>query len=163
MQLVTLIRTGLLAGITLFSIGALLHLAVPFLFPALKNIYDDHSALFRTWPGWTETCMIAYPFAYGFLFAFGFQAFHATKKESIYPGVKGGIVYGMFVFAMGFLPVYLLNYISLRVPGIVIASWAAQSLLQLVTTGALLGWATDGALLRATVKCPPPADEIGKN
>ena len=146
MRLMNLSQSALAAGVTLFSIGTLFHFAVPFLVPALATAYIDHSALFRIWPGWTRSYMLCHPFVYGFVFACGFHAFHAMKKESIHVGTMAGALYGVLVFAIGSLPVYSLNYGSLRLPGIVITSWVVQSLLQYTAAGTVLGCMTDRVL-----------------
>lgn len=152
MRLLSLMQSALVAGVAIFSIGTALHFAAPLLVPALRIAYDDHPELFRAWPGWTRTYMICHAFAYGFVFAGGFHVFRAIKKESIPAGLIAGALFGVFVFAIGSLPVYLLNYASLRVPGIVSTSWVVQSLLQYTVTGAVLGWMTDRVLARGPAR-----------
>lgn len=159
MRLLRLLRDSLAAGVILFSIGALFHLTVPLLVPALTTAYTDHPEIFRTWPGWTRAYMICHPFFYGFVFASGFHVLHAIKRETIPLGARNGAIYGLLVFAIGSLPVFLLNYGALRVPGIVITAWIIQSLLQYTAVGALLGCATDGVVVRITTRLALSADE----
>lgn len=159
MRLLILMQNALVAGAMLFAVGTVFHFALPSLVPALSTAYTDHPELFRTWPGWTRTYMICHPFLYGFVFASGFHALQTMKKESIYFGTMAGAFYGMLVFVMGSLPVYLLNYASLRVPSIVIMAWVFQSLLQYTAAGALLGCVTNGVVVSISTKLPLPADE----
>jgi hypothetical protein len=99
MRLLSLLRNSLAAGVLLFSIGTVFHLTVPLLVPALTTAYTDHPEVFRTWPGWTRTYMICYPFLYGFVFASGFHVIHAIKNEAISLGTRNGAIYGLLVFA----------------------------------------------------------------
>lgn len=155
MRLVSLLQNSLAAGVLLFSIGTVFHLTVPPLMP----VYADHPEVFRTWTGWTRTYMICHPFLYGFVFASGFHVIHAIKKEDVPLGTRNGAIYGLLVFAIGSLPVYLLNYGALRVPGIVITAWVTQSLLQHIAAGALLGCVTDRVVVSITTKLALSADE----
>ena len=104
--------------------------------------------------------MICHPFLYGFVFASGFHVIHAIKKEAVPLGTRNGAIYGLLVFAIGSLPVYLLNYGALRVPGIVITAWVTQSLLQYIAAGALLGCVTDRVVVSITTKLALSADEV---
>lgn len=159
MRLLNLLRNSVAAGVVLFSIGTVFHLAVPLLMPTVTTAYTDHPEVFRTWPGWTRAYMICHPFFYGFVFASGFHVIQAIKRGTIPLGTRNGMIYGLLVFAIGSLPVYLLNYGALRVPGIVITAWVVQGLLQYAAAGALLGCMTDGVVVSITTKLPLSADE----
>ena len=152
MRLLCRLQNSLASGLLLFSIGTVFHLIVPSLVPALATAYADHPEVFRTWPGWTRAYMICHPFIYGFVFASGFHVIYAIKKEDVPLGTRNGAIYGLLVFAIGSLPVYLLNYGALRVPGIVITAWVTQSLLQYIAAGALLGCVTDRVVVSITTK-----------
>jgi hypothetical protein len=162
MRLLILLRDSLAAGLLIFSIGAVFHLTLPLLVPVLTTAYTDHPEVFRTWPGWTRTYMTCHPFLYGFVFASGFHIINAIKKETIPLDTRNGAIYGLLVFAIGSLPVFLLSYGALRVPGIVITAWVLQSLLQYIAAGALLGCATDGVVISITNKLSLSSDEAWK-
>ncbi len=160
MRVANLIQTGLLAGVVFFSVGIVSHFAMPILVPALRDAYAEHPNVFRPWHGWTRAYMLCHPFVYGFMFAVGFHVFHTIKKKNVCCGTKGGAMYGTLVFAIGSLPVFVLNFASFRVPAIVIASWIIQNFLQYLGAGAVLGCATDGAVVRVSTELAHPADKV---
>ena len=61
------------------------------------------------------------------------------------PGWRGGLLYGLGVFAVGGLPVYLLAFASFRVSPEIIASWVAQAACQYLVAGAAVGAVADRA------------------
>ena len=50
-------------------------------------------------------------------------------------GPRGGLAFGLAVFALGGLPGYLLSYASFQMSAKVLASWLLQSVCQHVATG----------------------------
>jgi hypothetical protein len=129
----------LVAGLTLFVVGALFHLAVPWVAPAIPPQFGN-AALFRPWAGWTSTYMALHPFGFGLVFAVVYIALRARCRVA--PGWRGGLLYGLGVFLVGSLPIYLLAFASFMVSPEVIASWVAQSLCQYSAAGAAMGWVT---------------------
>src|SRR5207249_948693 len=85
-------------------------------------------------------------------------AHDATRANGPFYGATGGAAFGVLVFLVGSLPVFLLNFASFRVPAVILASWVVQSLAQYVAAGALLGCVTDGALVQVETRLPLPAD-----
>jgi hypothetical protein len=159
MKMTHVLSRGLLAGVVLFTVGTLFHILTN-RFPFIPTAYTDHPAVFRPWAGWTRTYMILHPFVYGFVFAWAYAVVRDAARDGVGHGTAGGATYGLLVFLVGCLPVYLLNYASFRVPAIIIVSWMASSLAQYVTAGALLGCVTDGALVQATTTIALPADSV---
>jgi hypothetical protein len=108
--------------------------------PAIKAEYDN-KAVFRTWPGWTETYMRAHPCWFGFVFAF----VYVLLSQGDLPAGRGraagaGALYGAVVFLVGSLPIFALIYASFQVSlGLLALSWVARNLAQYVIAGAVLG------------------------
>ena len=61
------------------------------------------------------------------------------RIETWWQGILMGACFGLVVFLIGSLPVYLLNYASFAVSSHVIQAWVVQSLCQYVFAGAALG------------------------
>ena len=134
---------SLAAGATLFLVGAAFHLLVPVVAPGIPPQFLD-VGLFRPWSGWTSTYMALHPFAFGFVFATAFLALR--RWSSFPPGIRGGLLFGAGVFAVGSLPTFLLAFASFRVSGQVIVSWIAQSLAQNLLAGVAVGLVADGMI-----------------
>lgn len=120
--------TGLcfLTGIALFSVGAVFHVLVPVLVPALAAEYEK-TAVFRPWEGWTRTYMLIHPFAFGTVFTLVYLLLQrAQGTNGLFCHALGGIRFGAIIFLVGSLPIFLLNLASLNVSGKVIAAWATQ-------------------------------------
>jgi hypothetical protein len=117
------------AGATLFAVGALFHLAQP-RFVAVQFM---NKALFRPWPGWAATYMALHPFGYGVLFATVYLLL--LERGCVAPGGRDGLLYGLGVFLVGSLPVFLLAYASFNVSRTVIASWIIQNACQYLAAG----------------------------
>ena len=117
---------GLLAGATLFAVGAVFHVSTPWLVPSIPIAYRDHPGVFRPWTGWTRIYMMLHPFGYGLIFAWVFGVVHDASKDGRIH-TAGGAAYGFLVFLVGCLPVYLLNYASFPVPGVILVSWMARA------------------------------------
>ncbi len=100
------ISCSLAAGITLFLVGAAVHLLVPILQPGIPPQYVNHELL-RPWTGWTSTYMVLHPFAYGFVFA---AAFVALRRWSSFPsGVHG---YSFDVSCQGTVPEAIMAFLD---------------------------------------------------
>jgi hypothetical protein len=127
----------LLAGSAIFAVGTLFHLAVPIVAPSLPPRYAD-SSLFRPWSGWTSKYMFVHPFGFGLVFATIHQAL--LGRGGLDPGLKDGLLYGLGLFLVGSLPVFLLAFASFRVSPDVIASWSLQNACQYLAAGAVVGW-----------------------
>jgi len=124
------------AGVALFAVGVLFHFAIPVVAPDIPPQFDN-AALFRPWLGWTSTYMTLHPFGYGVLFAAGY--FILRARNGIPGGWRGGLLYGLGVFLIGSLPVYLLAFASFQVSPEVVTSWIAQSAAQYLAAGLVLG------------------------
>jgi hypothetical protein len=110
------------------------------LLPAIKAEYEN-KAVFRTYPGWTQTYMRAHPCWFGFVFAFVYvllgQGDLAVGRGR---AAGSGALYGAVVFLVGSLPVFALIYASFQVSlGLLALSWVARNLAQYVLSGAVLG------------------------
>jgi hypothetical protein len=138
---------SLAAGTVLFAVGVLFKYTIPVVAPSIPPQFEN-LALFRPWPEWTSTYMILHPFGYGFVFAAVFLGLRRWSAFS--PGVRGGLLYGVGVFVVGSLPVYLLAFAAFQVTPEVILSWIAQSLAQYILAGMTLGCVCDGGPPRGT-------------
>lgn len=127
---------AVVAGVTLFAVGALFHVAVPAIAPSIPTRFRNPE-LFRPWEGWTSTYMVLHPFGYGAVFAMIYLAL--LGRGGVAPGWRDGIRYGVGVFIIGSLPVYLLVFASFRVSTDVIASWIVQSAYQYSAAGLAVG------------------------
>ena len=127
----------LVAGSTLFAVGALFHLAVPVVAPGIPPQFGN-AALFRPWFGWTSVYMALHPLGFGVVFAAIYLALVAWG--GVARGWRGGLGYGAGVFAVGSLPVYLLAFASFQVSPEVVAAWVVQSACQYTAAGAAVGW-----------------------
>ncbi len=126
----------LTAALALFVVGGVFHLGVPAVAPGLPPQYAD-PALFRPWAGWTRAYMLIHPLWFGAVFA---AAYLVLQSRGALPlGWRGGLLYGLGVFAVGGLPVYLLAFASFRVSTQIIASWVAQAACQYLVAGAAVG------------------------
>jgi hypothetical protein len=112
----------------------------------------QNAALFRPWAGWTSTYMLLHPLWFGPVFAAVYLALRS--RGGLLLGWRGGVVYGVGVFLVGSLPVYLLAYAAFQVSPEVIVSWVAQSLCQYLAAGAAMG-AVAGPAERSGPAHPP--------
>jgi hypothetical protein len=78
--------------------------------------------------------------AFGMLFAAVFLGVRAVVGYANLGGMRDGLLYGLAVFVVGSLPVYMLNFASFQVSARVIALWVLQSLCQYALAGLALGW-----------------------
>ncbi len=127
----------LIAGLTLFAVGAVFHFAVPVIALDIQPQFEN-LALFRPWAGWTSTYMILHPFGFGIVFASVYLMLVARCGYA--QGWRGGLAYGIGVFFVGSMPVYLLVFASFQVSPEVIVSWTMQSACQYSLAGLVLGW-----------------------
>lgn len=149
---------SLAAGATMFLVGAAFYFLMPVVAPTISPQFENNPTLYRPWPGWTRTYMVAHPLVYGFVFA---AVFLGLRRWSAFPpGVRAGLVYGAGVFAVGSLPVYLLAFASFQTSPDVVLSWIAQSLAQYALAGMTLGCVCDGASLRVSTILPAPASRV---
>jgi hypothetical protein len=127
----------LVAGMTLFAVGALFHLVVPLVAPGIPPQFSN-AALFRPWPGWTSTYMFLHPFGFAPVFTSVFLLLRSSGGIS--SDWQGGLLYGFGVFLVGSLPVYMLVFASFQVSIEVIISWILQSAIQYILAGVAIGW-----------------------
>jgi hypothetical protein len=124
------------AAAVLLAVGALFHFGLPMIAPGIPPQFGN-AALFRPWAGWTSTYMLLHPLWFGAVFAAVYLGLRSRGGLPL--GWRGGVVYGVGVFVVGSLPVYLLAYAAFQVSLQVIGSWVAQSLCQYLAAGAALG------------------------
>jgi hypothetical protein len=124
------------ASVVLFVVGAAFHFGVRFVAPAVPPQFEN-VALFRPWAGWTSTYMLIHPLWFGVLFAAVYLWLRVPGGPLA--GWRGGATYGLGVFLVGSLPVYLLAFASFQVSQGVMTCWVAQSLCQYVAAGAAVG------------------------
>jgi hypothetical protein len=140
------LAAAVVAAVTLFVVGAAFSVAVRLFAPGVEAQYKDNTALFRPWAGWTSTYMMLHPLGFGFVFA---AVFLGLCRWSAFPrGVRGGLLYGAGVFAVGALPVYLLSYAAFQAPPEVMICWVGQSLTQYALAGAAVGLVAGGGVRR---------------
>ena len=123
---------GLLAGTVMFVTGAVFHWLVPVFAPSIAPLYQ--SPVFRPWNGWTRNYMIAHPFGFGFAFAWLFTFLEPRTRTTV-----AGACFGVVLFLVGALPVFLVIDASIAIPRQVIECWLLQSFSQYVLAGAALG------------------------
>lgn len=124
------------AGVSLFVVGALFHFAIPMVAPTIPAQFANPE-LFRPWGGWTSTYMLLHPFGYGAIFALIYLAL--LGRGGLVPGWRDGLLYGAAVFVVGSLPVFLLAFASFQVSTDIIVSWMAQSVCQYLAAGVAVG------------------------
>jgi hypothetical protein len=130
----------LLAGLVMFAVGALFHWLVPVCAPSIESEYSNTS-LFRPWEGWTQYYMIAHPFGFSIVFTLVFVLLQGVPRSNgLLHGNMGGIAYGVGVFVVGSLPVFLLTLASFQVPVKIILAWSTQNCAQYVGAGLCLAW-----------------------
>jgi hypothetical protein len=124
------------AAAVLFAVGILFHFGIPVVAPSIPTQFAN-AALFRPWLGWTSIYMALHPLWFGVVFA---AVYLGLRSRGALPlGWRGGLVYGLGVFLVGSLPVYVLAYAAFSVSPEVIGSWVAQSLCQYLAAGAAIG------------------------
>jgi hypothetical protein len=135
---------GIVAGLVMLGIGYLFHWLLPSYLPAVPEEYRNET-VFRPWSGWTHYYMFWHPIAFGVLFAVIFHVLHrAHCFTGRLAGPRGGALYGLLVFAIGSLPVFLLNYASFQVsPQLILWTWILPNLAQYLVAGSLLGFLYD--------------------
>lgn len=122
------------AGLTLFVIGVAFWLVTRWLAPTMYTI----PGLFRPLSGWPLAYMVLHPFAYGVVF--GVVYLLLLRCGGLQPGGKDGLRYGLGVFLVGSLPIYLLNFASFAIPVHIILCWILQSACQYAAAGVAVGW-----------------------
>ena len=126
-----ILTCGLLGGTVMFVTGALFHWLVPILAPWIAALYTP--PVFRPWPGWTRTYMIAHPFWFGFAFVWLFTVLEPRMQTTV-----AGARFGAVLFLVGALPIYLLCYAAVAIPRPIIVCWLLQGFAQYVLAGAAL-------------------------
>jgi hypothetical protein len=119
----------LAVGATMFTVGGLFYLFEP----GSITVEYENKALFREWGGWTGTYMILHPFWYGLVF--GTVYLLLLKRGCVAPGWRDSIIYGLVVFLVGSLPVFLIAYASFNVQLKVIIYWIIQNACQYLAAG----------------------------
>lgn len=121
------------AALILFSVGAVFHVTIGALLPELQRHFEN-DALYRPWDGWTSTYMIIHPFAYGPVFAL-VHAFYSEENG----GWRAGLKFGLVVFVVGALPVWLLSFASFQISLEMALAFLLQSLCQYAAAGTAIG------------------------
>lgn len=128
------------SAFVMFVIGGLFHVFIPWIDPSIEAEYRN-TGLFRPWDGWTRYYMMVHPFGVSLPFTFGYILLEQSLlPTSILRGKFGGLTYGIALFILGSLPVFLLNYASFQVSTKVIVAWAAQNCIQYTSAGCFLQW-----------------------
>lgn len=152
-----LVSCGLAAGITMFLVGTVSYFLTPVIRPGIPPQYED-VAVFRVWSGWTSQYMIIHPFAYGLIFS---AVFIGLRRMTDFPsGIRGGLLYGVAVFLVGSLPVFLLVFASLQLSREIIVSWMIQNLSQYSFAGMAVGAVADGMTVQIRSRLPAPAERV---
>ncbi|WP_197203499.1 SRPBCC family protein [Crateriforma conspicua] len=147
----------LVAGVSLFFVGAAFHFLIPVFAPHVPEAFEN-THLFRPWSGWTSAYMAIHPL----IFAVVFSAFFlGLRDRTAFPaGVRGGALYGIGVFVVGSLPVFLLVYAAMAMTTEIAVLWTVQNAMQYLIAGAAMGSVADGVHIQAAVKLPAPANRV---
>lgn len=141
----------------MFLVGSVFYFLVPLVFPEIEQQYKNVS-LFRPWPEWTSTYMKFHPFLYGPLFA---VIFLALRKGATFPaGTRGGFLYGLGVFTVGSLPVFVLAFASFQVSLETIELWILQNVCQYIVAGVAVGSVADGMTVHVSTELEVSADYV---
>ncbi|MFO0889088.1 MAG: hypothetical protein U0790_08055 [Isosphaeraceae bacterium] len=127
---------AVMAGAIMFAVGALFHLVIPVIAPSIPPQFEN-AALFRRWEGWTRNYMAIHPFGFGVVFATVYLVL--LGRGGVTPGWRDGILYGLGVFLVGSLPVFLLAFASFNLTPEIIVSWVAQNVCQYTAAGLAIG------------------------
>jgi hypothetical protein len=143
-----ILTRGLLAGMVMFVIGAVFHWLLQIHAPWIADLYAP--PVFRPLGGWTLIYMIVHPFWFGLVFAWLFTVLEPGTGSPL-----AGARFGAVLFLVGALPVYLLCFASIAIPGSIIFCWLLQGITQYALAGAALGRRLDSELRSAgpTNKC----------
>src|SRR5262249_34246513 len=138
-QLFAFLLGGGTAALVMLGVGLVFN-QLESLFPAIQAEYEN-KVVFRIWPGWTKSYMLAHPCWFGFVFTLVYvSAFKGRRPTSRGRAIWSGMLYGALVFLVGSLPVFALIFASFQVsPELLVISWAARNLVQYVVAGAFLG------------------------
>lgn len=120
------------SSIVLLVVGITFHFGVPAVAPGIPPQFAN-SALFRPWSGWASTYMLVHPLWFGVVFAMGYLALQS--KGALPPGWSGGLAYGVGLFVIGSMPIFLLIFAAMQVSPPVITVWAVQNLAQYAAAG----------------------------
>ena len=157
MKLHVWFSSSIAVAITMFLVGGVFHLLIPFIDPEIEAQYDNH-ALFRPWPAWTSTYMTIHPFIYAPVFA---AIFLKLRQETRFPsGICGGVMYGAGIFLVGSLPVFLLAFASFQVSVEIIVTWIVQNLCQYLAAGVAIGTVADGVTVCFSTQLPASAGDV---
>jgi hypothetical protein len=139
---------GVTTGLTMLGVGIAFN-TLEGAFPAIQVEYAN-KAIFRDWPGWTESYFWIHPLWFGFVFALGFVLVNRGRLTAGWrQTASNGALYGGLVFFVGSLPVFALLYASFRVSAeLILVSWVARNLTQYVIAGVFLGLLTQACLSR---------------
>lgn len=91
--------------------------------------------------------MMLHPLGFGVLFAAAYLVLQ--NRGGLAPAWRSGLAFGLGLFAVGSLPIFLLVLASMQVTPEVIACWSIQNACQYAAAGAALGWFTARFTLRA--------------
>src|SRR5262245_14219035 len=97
-QLLAVLLGGGVAALVMLGVGlGFNHLES--LFPAIQWEYEN-KAVFRIWPGWSESYMLAHPCWFGFVFAIVYVLVSQDRVPTSRGRALGtGMLYGALVFA----------------------------------------------------------------
>lgn len=136
-RLAAVAASGLVAGLLMLAVGWVFDL-VEAAWPPIQAEYANKT-IFRDWPGWSQSYMLAHPLWYGFLFALGY-ALLGRAPGGWRAGAARGAAFGALVFLVGSAPIFALMYASLRLsPELLLVSWAARNCMQYVVAGCAVG------------------------
>ena len=102
----------------------------------LGNYVTGNGAFRSGW--WVVPYLYCHPLLFGFVFAAGF-----TLVARHFAGIvdtQFGIQFGLVLFLIGSLPIFVLLGAALAVPAKVLPFWVLRNLSQYVAAGAVLGW-----------------------
>jgi len=129
-----IILPGLLAGLVMVVISALVGFLSNLAFPALGAEYSS-SGIFRPWSDPLMYLIYLQPFILGILLAW---AWHKTKRLFKGPAWKRGALFGLCFWLVASVPGMLISYSSFKLSLAMVLSWTLAGLLQALAAGMVL-------------------------
>ena len=125
--------TGVLAGVLMTFVNALLNIVYSRAYPSFNEIYAN-TAIFRAMDDPLMMMFWVYPLVLGIGLAWAWDyTKNIFKKDSIF---MAGLKFGFAYFVVAGLPAFIINVTSFNLPVMMVGSWAKLTL----TNGLVAGW-----------------------
>ncbi|MCU0877111.1 MAG: hypothetical protein MUF06_04880 [Pirellulaceae bacterium] len=130
------ILCSVVAAVVLLLVGVAFHWGVKAWAPHILAQFDN-LPLYRDWDGWTWIYMLVHPLWFGPVFAAMFLILRARCQ--LPTSWRGGLAFGVGLFLVGSMPVFLLAFASFQMSPEMLVLWLAQNLCQYSAAGAVIG------------------------